>query len=83
MEDNKFLMDFKQDILTNVSKMLDDMEGVETKLNWMKFNKSKHSQPRSTRFDRSNQQRPMRHNSSKFCRLCHLARKPKDQVTSH
>ena len=80
MEDNKFLMDFKQDILTNVSKMLEDMESVETQLSWMQFNKAKNP----SRFTKSKQNYGQNKQSGgKFCRLCHLTRKSRNQVTSH
>ena len=81
MEENKFLMDFKQDILTNVSKMLEDLESVETQLNWMSFNKSKASHSKFGK-PKQNYGQP-RQLGSKFCRLCHLTRKSRDQVTSH
>ena len=79
MEENKFLMDFKQDILSNVPKMLEDLESLETQLNWMQFNKS-----RKPRYDRNAQQnRQHSKTGGKFCRLCHLTRRSKEQVTSH
>jgi hypothetical protein len=84
MDDIKFLMDFKQDILTNVTKMIEDMEAVDTQLNWMQIDKSRgrHQRPRNT--GRSQEYpKQSRQNSGKFCRLCHLARKPRNDVTSH
>ena len=84
MDESKFLMDFKQDILTNVSKMIDDMEAVDTQLNWMKMGKSngRHQIPRNNGYNKQ-QFKHQRQNTGKFCRLCHLARKPRDDVTSH
>ena len=86
MDDTKFLMDFKQDILTNVSKMIDDMEANDTQLNWMQMGKSNGRQQRF-RNNGSGRKTPNhnqpRQNLGKFCRLCHLARKPRNEVTSH
>ena len=83
MEDSKFLMDFKQDILSNIPKMLDDMEVIETQLNWMKIGKSKGNFNKNPKYERSNRNTQYKSSGNKFCRLCHLARKPRDQVTSH
>ncbi len=84
MEDSKFLMDFKQDILTNVPKMLDDLEAVETQLNWMHMGKSQRNH-KNSKYDKNRryQSQPSKSTGNKFCRLCHLARKPRNQVTNH
>ena len=84
MEDSKFLMDFKQDILTNIPKMLEDLEAGEIQLNWMQMGKSQRKQNKNRHF--KNQQYPSqltKSSGNKFCRLCHLARKPREQVTTH
>ena len=83
MEDSKFLMDFKQDILSNIPKMLEDLESIETQLNWMQIGKTKRDQFKKSKHDRSNRNTQFKSTGNKFCRLCHLARKPRDQVTSH
>ena len=86
MDNTKFLMDFKQDILTNVSKMIEDLESVDTQLNWMKMGKSneKPQRQRNNGFgNKKPNQKQSRQNLGKFCRLCHLARKPRNEVTSH
>ena len=84
MDETKFLMDFKQDILTNVSKMFEDMEVTDTQLNWMQTSKSngRHQRPKNNGYHKR-QSNQSRHNIGKFCRLCHLARKPRNDVTSH
>ena len=44
MEESKFIMDFKQDILTNVPKMLEELEHQEVPVNWMQVPPKHHRQ---------------------------------------
>ena len=86
MDNEKFLMDFKQDILCNVPKMIDDLESQDNQINAMKI-KSQHTNLAPVRFNDRRQQRSYQKKpgmqSGKFCRLCHLAQKPRQIVTSH
>ena len=96
IEKGKFLMDLKMDILTNVSKMLDDMEDDDTDVNinaikhgqdsfqlaYMR-NNTRGSQRGRNRYQRSNNSRSQQNPNTQFCRLCHLSRKPQSVTLSH
>ena len=92
MDNEKFLMDFKQDILSNVPKMLEDLEQQDSQVNAINMqlkqatlapvrfnNRRSHQKPNKGSYQRKfNSQ-----NSDKFCRLCHLARQPRHIIASH
>jgi len=86
MDNEKFLMDFKQDILSNVPKMIEDLENQDNQINALKI-QLQQSKLAPVRFN-NRRQRPDRRNfnnskGDKFCRLCHLAQKPRSIITSH
>ena len=91
MEDSKLLMDFKMDILTNVPKLIQDIDINESQVNAMSM---EHVTPtgyiqskpnRGRPWNKQNQRRPQQPNrkNNKFCRLCHLARRPFNVVATH
>ena len=91
MEDSKLLMDFKMDILTNVPKLIQDIDINESQVNAMSM---EHMTPtgyiqskpnRGKPWAKPSQRKPQQHNrkSNKFCRLCHLARRPFSVVVTH
>ena len=90
MDDEKFLMDFKQDILSNVPKMVEDLENQDSQVNALKM-QMQHATIAPVRFNNRRQKSNQgsfnrRFNSpkaEKFCRLCHLARQPRHKITSH
>ena len=83
MENEKFLMDFKSDILANTTKMLEDMDGVDVQVNALnqQFNRTRFNnrrQPNRQQFNRRQFD-----TNQLFCRLCHTSRRPRNIVTSH
>ena len=85
MDKNKFLMDFKQDILCNIPKMIEDLNTQDAQVNAISLQQATiaqmHVNHRPNR--RPKPQFKRGNNNSKFCRLCHLARRPRNQVLSH
>ena len=86
MDNEKFLMDFKQDILSNVPKMIEDLENQDNQINALKI-QLQQANLAPVRFN-NRRSRPDRKNfnnsrGDKFCRLCHLAQKPRSIITSH
>ena len=86
MENEKFLMDFKQDILSNTRKIIEDLDNADVPVNSIQYELS------NTRFNPNRQSRqnyrqpkPNRpqhtQTNLKFCRLCHVTRRPKQVVT--
>ena len=99
MERGKFLMDFKSDILSNVNKMLEDLE-QENHVNKIQYDEEDHFQAgyishgnfrgsQNRRFSgyRGNTRTNARGRTpvlnKKFCRLCHLTRQPNRVIMSH
>ena len=86
MDNEKFLMDFKQDILCNVPKMIEELENQDNQINAVKI-QSQHSNLAPLRFNNRRKQNSFVKKpgmqSGKFCRLCHLAQQPRHVVTSH
>ena len=99
IEKGKFLMDLKMDILTNVNKMLSDLDDdPDTQVNAVASesqssynvafmrNSNRGSQRGRGRYRGSNgYQNSSRpqNTNSQFCRLCHLSRKPQSVILSH
>ena len=91
MEDSKLLMDFKMDILTNVPKLIQDIDINESQVNAMSMEQVTptgyiQSKPsRGKPWNRGQRKTQQQHNrkSNKFCRLCHLARRPFNVVATH
>ena len=83
MDNKKFLMDFKQDILTNTAKMLEDMESNEVQVNAIsqQFNRVRFQNRRPNQ--RQSDRRQQFNANNLFCRLCHTSRRPRNVVTSH
>ena len=93
IEKGIFLMDLKMDILSNVSKILEDMEtdtsidavkvqDLEYKAAYMGQRGNRRSRGKG-RFNSERQQRYQQSGENKFCRLCHLARQQRNVVLSH
>ena len=90
LEQGIFLMDLKIDILSNVSKILDDIEeesnnaAIKVKENdyQVNFMGSRGRGRNRGRFN-SNFSRPKPQSQNKFCRLCHLQRQQRNVVLSH
>ena len=90
--EGNFLMDLKVDILTNAPKLLEDLE-AENNINVMKPHEvpdcniaymGQNSYRRGRGRGRNNfYPRQQKAAGSKFCRLCHLARQPRNVVLSH
>ena len=88
IENERFLMDFKQDILANTSKMLNDLDTSEVQVNALhqQFNRSRNQNRRQGKSYSENRKQ---YNSKefnpqlKFCRLCHTSRRSRHVVTSH
>ena len=99
IENGKFLMDLKMDILTNVSKILADMNDdndahvnqVTPQANdtftaaYMSNNSRGYQRGRGRGRDRyrNNNSRTNQESATKFCRLCHLSRQPRNVTLSH
>ena len=84
MDKHKFLMDFKQDILCNVPKMIEDLNLQDAQVNSISLQQATIAQMHvNQRQHRRPKPQLKRGNNSKFCRLCHLARRPRNQVLSH
>lgn len=85
MEDNKLLMDFKQDILINVPKLIQDIELDNAQLNALASKDTFVNAYMRPKFDKSRLSRkiPKANVGGAFCRLCHLTRRSRDIVTSH
>ena len=97
MDNTKFLMDFKQDILCNVTKHIEEIENSDAQVNAIQMNLSASKlnsaatvafiKP-TNRFNKDRRGKFQRNNSNnnsnlKFCRLCHLSQRPRTVVTSH
>lgn len=92
LDDGKFLMDIKNDILTNVTKLLEDIEADEIKISAFK-SRQQHEDPYQMAYMRGSfrgrgRGRPYRgqgnnRSGNKFCRLCHLARQSRQITLSH
>ena len=95
IEQGVFLMDLKMDILSNVTKILEDLDN-ETNINAAKVKEpeyqaaymgqggNRRSRGRGRYSSSRNQnQRFQQKGDSKFCRLCHLARQQRNVVLSH
>ena len=85
MENERFLMDFKQDILGNVAKMLDDLDATEVQINAInqQFNRTRFSARRNNYRNNDKKQFIPNNSNNKFCRLCHTSRRPRSVVTTH
>ena len=91
MESERFLMDFKQDILANTSKMLEDLRTSEVQVNALnqQFNSFNRTRNQKRRQGKSNTDNRKQYNNKeftsqmKFCRLCHTSRRPRHVVSSH
>ena len=82
MEQGKLLMDFKMDILVNVTKLIQDIDIQDAQLNALSANAATPVGYIQPKFKKQPFKKPG-HSPKKFCRLCHLARRPMHNVTSH
>ena len=75
MENERFLMDFKQDILANTAKMLADLDSAEVQVNALnqQFNKMRFQTKRGGRQFSDNRRQFNNNQDLKFCRLCHTS----------
>ena len=91
IEKGTFLMDLKMDILSNVSKILDD---IEEELNnaaikikdtdfQVNFMGSRGRGRNRGRFNSNQSRQRPQTQQNKFCRLCHLQRQQRNVVLSH
>ena len=91
LEQGIFLMDMKVDILSNVTKILDDIEedsnNAAIKVKNQEFQVS-YMGPRGRgrqrgRYNSNYSSQRSSNQQNKFCRLCHLNRKPRNVVLTH
>ena len=84
MENEKFLMDFKPDILSNVTKLIAEMDGSDLQVNAINFANNAYK-PNRQRYNNNRRSQQFSQGASNllFCRLCHLAKRPRNIVTSH
>ena len=96
IEQGVFLMDLKVDILSNVPKLLEEIEADNSNINAAQVrtpdtqvayiggsNRRGRGRGRQHYTRQHSQQRLPQSNDNKFCRLCHLARQQRNVVLSH
>ena len=97
MEEGVFLMDLKMDILANVTKILEELDGENSNVNAAKiddhfqaaymgqYNRRSRGRGRYNNNRQQNRFQPQRENQqkNKFCRLCHLTRQERNIILSH
>ena len=96
MEEGVFLMDLKMDILSNVTKILEDLDGDTNNINAAKVDENfqaaymgqANRRARGRGRYSNNRQQPryqqqQQQQRNKFCRLCHLTRQERNVILSH